>query len=108
MRPLPPEQIAPVGPWPEGILPVPCLECRLPLCIHRPSETSPTHLVGTCVGCRARYVIAWTADGTETWIGRWSEGAPESRRCPGPPLRGPGRGVKVLAPTRGDSGGSEG
>ena len=32
MRPLPPEQISPVGPWPEGILPVPCLECRLPLC----------------------------------------------------------------------------
>jgi hypothetical protein len=35
---------------------------------------SPKHLVGTCVGCRAKYVIEWTADGTETLIDRLSDG----------------------------------
>ena len=89
MRPMLPEQIAPVGLWPEWILPVSCPGCRLPICIHMPSEASPKHLVGTCVGCGAKYIIEWTAEGTEALIGRLSDGAPErSRRCSVPPRRG--------------------
>ena len=70
MRPMPIEQTSPLGPWPEGILPVHCSECRLPLCISMPREEFPKRLVGTCVGCWVKYDIAWTADGTEALIGR--------------------------------------
>lgn len=70
MRPLTIEQTSPLGPWPEGILPVHCFACRLPLCIGMPREEPADRLVGTCVGCWAKYVIAWVADGTEALIGR--------------------------------------
>jgi hypothetical protein len=92
MRPMPTSQIAPKGPWPEGLLPIDCPQCRLPLCIHRPDPASPRRLEGTCQGCLARrapasYVIEWTPDGAEVTVGLLPEGF--VGRGPIPPAQAP-------------------
>ena len=56
MRPILPEQTSPeanpilLPPLPEGVLPVHCPECRLPLSIHEPDPASPRAAGGDLPG----------------------------------------------------------
>lgn len=54
---------------PAGVLPVGCPTCRMSLAIHMPREANPEQLIGICPLCEASFAFAWSADGTEVWIG---------------------------------------
>lgn len=49
----------------DGLSSIPCPHCKAPLTIHQPEAHVPDHLLGTCEGCGAWYVVGLVHDGHE-------------------------------------------
>ena len=51
-----------------GLVEACCQKCRLPLDVHQPVESQPTHLLGTCSECGSWHMIELSADGMEAYL----------------------------------------
>jgi hypothetical protein len=51
-----------------GILAPRCRTCGSALALHQPDEKTPEHLLGTCGGCSAWFLIELTRGGAEAFL----------------------------------------
>ncbi len=52
----------------EGLENPQCRDCHAPLAVHQPDVDRPDHLLATCEGCGAWYLIEIGADETEAFM----------------------------------------